>query len=101
MKGNLENINEKGEHDKVKHIIHSKVEMQDFLSLNSLTNEESKFIFLLRSRMLFIYFLFLKDFWARAVVGSVHQSILVFIFPVLVAGLKRFPNKFSSLSQAG
>ena len=44
--------NEKGEHDKVKHIDHSKVEMQDYLSPNCLTNEESKFIFLLRSRML-------------------------------------------------
>ena len=43
---------EKEKHDKVKHIVHSKVEMQKYLRPNSLTNEESKFIFQLRTRML-------------------------------------------------
>ena len=43
---------EKKKHDKVKYIIHSKTELQDYLMPNNLTNEESKFIFLLRTRML-------------------------------------------------
>ena len=43
---------EKAKHDKVKHIVHPKVELQNYLRPNSLTNEESKFIFQLRTRMI-------------------------------------------------
>ena len=43
---------EKDQHRKVKHISHKKMEMQDYLSPNNLSNDDSKLIFLLRSRML-------------------------------------------------
>ena len=43
---------EKDKHSKVKHMSHKKMEMQDYLSPNNLSNDDSKLIFLLRSRML-------------------------------------------------
>ena len=43
---------EKGKHSKVKDTKHDKLEMQDYLSPNTLSNLEAKFIFLLRTRML-------------------------------------------------
>ena len=43
---------EKGKHSKVKDTKHEKLIMQDYLSPNTLSNLEAKFIFLLRTRML-------------------------------------------------
>ena len=43
---------EKEKHTKVAHIEHKNLEMQDYLSPNTISIQESKFIFLLRTRML-------------------------------------------------
>ena len=44
--------NKKAEHSKVLHISHTSWEMQPYLKPNSISSQEAKFIFLLRTRML-------------------------------------------------